>query len=522
MEKDWLGGLLLPVGLWLLLSAGTPSHLHHRLASAALIASAIATLAFVVFGFALAFGGGEPSLGIGAPPARWIFAGLSGFFLDGATNLEGLRAFVRFWPLSAAGAVLVARVLGQQARVLTLTVFTIVVTGVILPIVMCWMWGGGWLHTLGTHAGLGRGTVDLGHLAAIGIAVGAFGVVWLDSLPRREPALHESHLPAVHLPVRAVAGVLLVLASGPALAGAFAPEAPELPMGQFVSSSVAASIAILTAGGYTIFTMRRPDVLSVSRAAVAAVLATSSGGALLPMSVVAALGIICGLLATIGYYAVHERLRWQDDGAVVTSVFVPAAVGLLATGMFANGAFGVSGLLSHSAGLEAGQLLAQAIGLVAIALFAMGMSKTTLALMRRARIALLIPAESAYSPSPEPQPARSSVVVASAEFADAAQAMSLAYASVSEATDRASADQPAMAKDSAAIAETTPATGEGSARRWLTRFRRRNEAPPAPKQPRKVAYPYRVGGRPLSIRPPSASAKDAEDETSAASLGDRD
>ncbi len=507
-----MGGLLLPVGLWLLLSAGTPSQLHHRLAIASLIASAIATLAFVAFGFAFAFGGRELSLGGGTPPERWIFAGLSGFFLDGATDLESLRTFVRFWPLITAGAVLAAGALAQQARTVTLAGFTTVVAGVVLPTVICWMWGEGWLYALGANVGFGRGTVDLGHLAAIGIVAGAAGVVWLHSIPRRELVPHEPELPAVYFPVRAVAGVLLILASTPAFAGAFVPDASELPMGQFVNSSVAVSIAILTAGGYTIFTTRRPDMLSASRAAAAAVLATSSGGALLPMPVVAALGIVCGLLATIGYYAVNEQLRWRDDSAIVTSVFAPAAVGLLATGIFANGAFGVAGLLSRSAGLEAGQLFAQAIGLVAIALFAMGMSKATLELMRRARIALLITAETAYSQSPVPQPALSSVVVASAEFADAAQAMSLTYASVSEAPDLASADQPAMEVEPVAIEETASATGEGNARRWLTRFRRRNEAPPAPKQPRKVAYPYRVGGRPLSTRPPSVSSGDARDE----------
>lgn len=513
METDLVGGLLLPVGLWLLLSAGTPSQLHRRLAVTSLIAAAIATLAFVAFGFALAFGGQELSLGVGAPPERWIFAGLSGFFLDGATNLEGLRAFVRCWPLIAAGAVLVAGALGQQARILTLAVFTVVVAGVILPLVMCWMWGGGWLYALGANAGLGRGAVDLGHLAATGIAIGAAGIAWLDSIPRRELTLHEPELPAVHFPVRAVAGALLVLASAPAFAGAFAPESPELPMGQFVNSSVAVSIAILTAGGYTIFTTRRPDVLSASRAAAAAVLATSSGGALLPMPVIAVLGIICGLLATIGYYAVNEQLRWRDDSAIVTSVFAPAAVGLLATGIFANGAFGVAGLLSQSAELAAGQLFAQAIGLVAIALFAMGTSKAALELMRRARVSLLIPAETAYSQPPMPQPTLSSVVVASSEFADAAQAMSLAYASVSEAPDLVPADQPAMEAEPAATEAVASATGEGNARRWLIRFRRRNETPPpAPKQPRKVAYPYRVGGRPLSIRPPAAGGGDAQDE----------
>lgn len=517
-----MGGLLLPVGLWLLLSAGTPSQLHRRLAIASLITLATATLTFVAFGFALAFGGRELSLGAGAAPERWIFAGLSGFFLDGATDVENLRTFVRFWPLIAAGAVLIAGALAQQARTATLAVFTIVVAGFILPIVMCWMWGGGWLYELGTNAGLGRGTVDLGHLAAIGIAAGTAGIVWLRSIPRREMALHEPELPAVHFPVRAVAGVLLILASAPAFASMFAPDAPELPMGQFVNSSVAVSIAILTAGGYAIFTTRRPDVLSASRAAAAAVLVTSSGGALLPMPVVAVLGVVCGLLATIGHYAVNEKWRWRDDSAIVTSVFAPAALGLLATGLFANGAFGVAGSLSRSAGLEAGQLLAQAIGLVAIVLFAMGLSGTALGLMRRARVPLLIPAETVYSQSPMPQPALSSVVVASAEFADAAQAMSLTYASVSESPDLASAGQPTMGAETITMEEAAPATGGGRARRWLTRFRRGDETPPAPKQPRKVAYPYRVGGRPLSIRPPSVGAGDARDETSTVPRSDQD
>lgn len=516
-----MGGLLLPVGVWLLLSAGTPSQLHRRLAVASLIALAIATLAFVAFGFAFAFGGRELSLGASAAPERWIFVGLSGFFLDGATDVEGLRTFVRFWPLLAAGALLVAGALAQQARTATLVIFTIVVTGIVLPVAMCWMWGGGWLSALGANAGLGRGTVDLGHLAAIGVAAGAAGIVWLRSIPRRELAMHEPELPAVHFPVRAVGGVLLILASTLAFAGTFAPDAPELPMGQFVNSSVAVSVAILTAGGYAIFTTRRPDVLSASRAAAAAVLATSSGGALLPMPAVAVLGVACGLLATVGYYAVNEKWRWRDDSAIVTSVFAPAAIGMLATGVFANGAFGVAGLLSRSSGSEAGQLLAQAIGLGAIALLAAGMSGTALGLMRCARVELRIPSEAAYSQSPVPQPALSSVVVASAEFADAAQAMSLTYASVSEAPDPAPAVS-ATVEEASVVTAAAPAAGGGRMRGWLARFRRNDDTPPVPKQPRKVAYPYRVSGRPLAIRPASAGAGDARDEVSAASRSDHD
>lgn len=506
-----MGGLLLPVGLWLLLSAGTPSQLHRRLAVASLIALATATLAYIAFGFAFAFGGSERSLGIGAAPERWVFVGLSGFFLEGATNAEGLRTWVRFWPLIAAGAVLVAGALAQQARVFALVIFTAVVAGVVLPVAMCWVWGDGWLHRLGANAGFGQGTVDVGWLAALGVAAGAAGVVWLRSMPRRELGLHEPELPAVHFPVRAVAGVLLVLAGAPAFAGAFAPDVPELPLGQFVNSSVAVSAAILTAGGYAIFTTRRPDVLSASRAAAAAVLAMSSGGALLPMLVVVALGVVCGLLATLGYYLVNERWRWRDDSAIATSVFAPAATGLLATGLFANGAFGVAGLLSSGA-IDAGQFLAQGVGLTAIALMATALSGAALGLMRLARVPLLIPLETAYAQSPAPQPAPVSVAVATAEFSAPGQAVSLTYASVSDASDLTSIDQPPIETESPVVEEAMSAMSGARRRGWFSRFRQGNETAPAPKQPRKVAYPYRVGGRPLSARPPSVSASDAGNE----------
>ncbi len=517
-----VGGLLLPIGLWLLLSAGTPGQLHRRLAIASLIGVAVATLAFVAFGYALTFGARELSVGIGATPERWVFIGLSGFFLDGATDLESLRTFVLYWPLIAAGALSVAGALAQQARTATLTALTLVVAGIVLPIVGCWMWGGGWLSTLGTNAELGRGVVDLGHLSTIGLVAGAAGLAWLRAISRRELMPHEPELPPVHFPARAVMGVLLIMASTPAFVGAFAPDVPELPMGQFINCSIAVSAAILMAGAYTVFTTRRPDVLSASRAALAAVFITSSGGALLPMPVVVILGMTCGLLATVGYYAINEKLRWRDDSAIITAIFAPAAIGVLATGAFANGAFDIAGLLSARAGLASGQLIAQLIGLVVIASFAVGASNATLWLMKRMRSELVISTEPVYSQPPTSQPALSSVAVASAEFTDATQAVSLTYASVSDPDAYAAGAQPTEPEIESVAVEAAAVPQDQKPRGWLDRLRRSNVASPAPKQPRKVAYPYRVNGRPLAVRPPSADAGDAQNDLSASSPDNRD
>jgi len=502
MQTEIVGGLLLPVGLWLLLSAGTPGQLHRRLAAVSLIAIAVVTLTFIACGFALAFGGRELSLGVGDPPERWIFAGASGFLLDGATDQEGLGLFVKFWPLFAAGALLVSGVLAQQARIRVLVIFTAGFASLILPVAGCWMWGGGWLSALGTNAGLGRGTADIGHLATVGLAAGAAGIAWLRAAPRRELMLSPAELPAVQFPVRAVAGVLFVMAGAPSFANAFAPDASALAMGHFVSSSVAVSVAIITTGIYTVFTTQRADVLSASRAALAAVFITSSGGALLPMPVVIALGGVCGLLATIGYYAVNEQLRWRDDSAIVTAIFAPAAIGLVATGLFANGAFGVAGALSGGAEFAAGQLLAQLIGLGAIVVLGLGASSITVRLMQLVRLKLVISTEAVYSQPPATQPTLSSVAVASAEFTDSAQQVDFTYTP----TPQGASDAVEQIFDNAEPAEaaTVAAAQQHQARGWFGRFRRSQTPPPPPKQPRKVAYPYRVGGRRLTIHPPSA------------------
>jgi len=506
---------LLPVGVWLLLSASTPSQLQRRLAAASLIATAVATLMFTACGFALAFGGRELSFGVGDPPERWIFLGASGFLLDGATDQEGLGLFVRFWPLFAAGALLIAGVLAQQARIRALVVFTAWVAGFVLSVAGCWMWGGGWLSALGTNAGLGRGTADVGHLATVGLVAGAAGVAWLRAAPRRELALGPAELPAVQFPVRAVAGVLLVMASAPSFANAFSPGASTLAMGHFVNSSIAVSVAIIATGIYTVFTMQRADALSASRAALAAVFITSSGGALLPMPIVVALGGACGLLATVGYYAINEKLRWRDDSAIVTAIFAPAAIGLLATGVFANGAFGVAGVLSGDAEFAAGQLFAQLIGLGAIVAFGLGMSAAAVRLMQLTRLELLISAEAVYSQPPAAQPTLSSVAVASAEFTDSAQQVNFTYTPAPQSSSDADAARHIFDNAEPAEAETAAAAQQQRARGWFGRFRRSQAPPPQPRQPRKVAYPYRVGGRRLTIHPPSSvESSDGRDGSS--------
>jgi len=488
VDANAIGGLLLPAGLWLLIAAGVPSQHHHRLAAASLIALAIGTLTLVAWGFAFALGSRWQALSLESDGARWVFLGLRGFFLQDATDPKSIGLLVRLWPLVAAGALLAAGAVPSHVRLAAVALFALLVCGLVLPVVACWGWTDGWLARLGENAGLGRGWVDMGRLSTIGLATGMASLIWVRLALPRELTPDTPRLPKTQFPVRAVAGVLLSMAGAAALS---ADEEPALSGGQFVSGAVAVSVAILTAGLYTTFTTRHADVLSAGRAALAGVFVTSSAGALLPLPVVIGLGVVCGLLATIGHYVVHERWGWNDEAAIATSVLAPSAIGLVCTGVFANGGYGVVGLLSR-AELSTDQLLAQVIGIFAIALFAYSVSRIALWPLR-------------VAPNPAAHTARAS--------AEPASVSSEAVATPEPAAMPAA--EPAAAQDGpVASAQTTSEAAPKQTKRGLfERFRRSPAAAPTPKQPRKVAYPYRVGGRPLTARSLTVEDGSASSET---------
>jgi Amt family ammonium transporter len=528
MQIETASTLLLPLGIWLILSSGTPPQLHRRLAAAALIALAIASLTFYVAGFGLMFGGAglatasqsgdlsslRATLSLPGPTRPWIFAGMDGFLLNNATHSGGLTLFVSYWPLAAACALLVAGVLAQSARTLAQVMLVAIVAGAVFPIAGCWVWGNGWLAALGENLNLGQGVVDLGRLSVVGLVAGAGAVAWLGRAPQRSH-INEPALPPVQAPTRAVAGVICVLIG--TIPPAFGLDS-AIALGQFVNSSIVVSVAILTAGAYTLFTTRNTDVLSASRAALAAVFVASSGGALMPAWVLAALGVACGLLATVGYYVVNERLRWRDDSAIVTSVFAASAIGMLATGLFANGVAGISGMLPVGDNLpDPGQFAAQAAGLIAIALFSNAACTGVLVIAAKLGQPLLQSAGVEETPVPVPVPAPAvSTAAALSEVTAALPETSITYSPVAEAAETGasveaetvdvvdSVEGAALPLSLAPAPAPAPAKGKG----LLAWLRRSSPDALAPKQPRRVAYPYRASGRRLTARPLAADGED--------------
>ena len=511
MHLEMVGGLLLPLGLWLILSAGVPAHLHRGLAAATLTAVALSIVVYAAFGFALMHA--DPQSLFAIPTAsgqHWLLAGSSGFFLEGvSTSAEALDKFVLSLPLVLAAAILLAGVLSHRARVFGLTLMVLAVCGIALPLAGCWIWGNGWLQSLAAASGFGTSTPDLGHLATVGVIAGTAGAVWLMRLPKR-PARDETsapELPAVELPVRAVAGVLCVLAASANFAQTATTRDDAIMLAQFVNTSIVVSFAIIVAGGYAVFTTRKPEALSAARAALAAVFIASAGGAAMPMWLCVVLGAICGLLATVGYYFINETRGWPDEHAAITSVLVPSVIGLLATGLVRGGEVSTA---------DGASLMAlQVITVVVIVGLAWVTTSGVLALAARLRWELRLPvvatlstslaiAQDVFAPTPDSTIAES--VPATIVQVDEANANSV--------DDMGDVQQP---EGAATSTETPQARTQRQTRLANLLARLRGKPTEAtPKSPRKVAYPYRPGGRPLSSRPLTAKLGETEHGTNPA------
>ncbi|MEM9486136.1 MAG: ammonium transporter [Cyanobacteria bacterium P01_F01_bin.116] len=110
-----------------------------------LIVFALASLAFWATGFALMFGQGN----------QWI--GNAGWFLSGDINSYGLAdsnlTLSTFFLFQAAfagtAATIVSGTVAERIRFRAFLIFSILLTGIAYPITGHWVWGGGWLGSLG-------------------------------------------------------------------------------------------------------------------------------------------------------------------------------------------------------------------------------------------------------------------------------------------------------------------------------------------------------------------------------------
>jgi Amt family ammonium transporter len=319
-----------------------------------------ATLAFWAIGYAFMFGADAGGI-----------IGTSGFLLDptGQSDVAGLPVMA-FWlfqlVFAGTAATIVSGAMAERTQFVSYLIYSFVISALIYPIAGHWIWGGGWLSTLG---GLGftgganfrdfagstvvhsiGGWIALVGALFLGPRLGRFGK---DGTPRAIPG-HSISL--------ATLGVFILWLGwfgfnpGSQLA-ASGPNADAIAL-VAANTNIAAAAGALGAMITAWLISKKPDLGQTLNGALAGLVAITAPCAWVTPAASILIGAVGGVLVVYGALLL-EKFKVDDPVSAMPVHLINGVWGTLAVGLFAvdNGLFTTG---------QAGQLLAQAVGIVAV------------------------------------------------------------------------------------------------------------------------------------------------------------
>lgn len=333
---------------------------------ASLCAVAVASIVYVVCGFAWdGFAGGPAHVWLlRGRPWNWIAAQpffLRGFELDGSP--ASLTAVLQMFGAGLAAIVPLSATMDRW-RLRAICASSALLAGCTYPIFAHWVWGGGWLAQLGVNYGLGLGFVDSGGAGTIQVVGGltALSMVWILG-PRRDKYSAEGMPTAIpgHSPVHVVCGCFLAWVGWLGLNSSGAILFNHILPGRVVLIAVDTTLSAASAGLMALLITRirfgRPDASITANGWVGGLVASSAASAFLNPAASLIIGIIAGVLVTYAVDWFEMWLKVDDPGGAIPVHALAGIWGLLAAGLFAR---------FPGQGSGSGQWLAQVIGIATL------------------------------------------------------------------------------------------------------------------------------------------------------------
>ena len=332
---------------------------------------AIASLSFWAFGFALMFGGSAlMGAGLGLDDGNTVI-GFSGFFLSGdAYDVNTITLWIFQMVFAATAATIVAGAMAERTKIQTYLAYSFILGALIYPIYGHWMWGGGWLATLG----LGSNDIGAVDFAGSGVVHAVGGLVALAGAwvvgPRigKFNADGSSNVIPGHSVPYVIIGTFILFFGWFGFNAGSTLAATELRISVIATNTaLAASAGAVVALYYSIVRTGKADILLACNGTLAGLVGITAPCAFVEPWAAVVIGAVAAPVM-IGSVWFIERVLRVDDPVGAVSVHGAAGLwGLLAVGIFADGKFGVSGLVDG----EGWQIVAQLISMGVVASWAL-------------------------------------------------------------------------------------------------------------------------------------------------------
>jgi len=351
----------------------------------------VGAVGFYISGFAFQMGGsgGVASLGTGTGildamvsiPGLGGVVGTKGFFLANTYD-AGVYAMFFFQMVFMDTTVTIPTgSMAERVKYSAVVITSFFISMVFYPLFANWVWGGGWLSTLGQNFGLGHGVVDFAGSAVVhsmgGMLAFAGAIVIGPRIGKFKKDGTSCAFPGHDIPMAIIGTIILFFCWFSFNAGS------TLSASDFRLSVVATNTMISGAFGglVAMFFMwhkfGKPDPSMTANGSLAGLVAVTSACAFINAVAAAIIGVISGLLVCYAVPFVENKLKLDDPVGAISVHCFNGVFGVIALGLFADGTYGdgINGIAGGVRGLFYGdpsQLIAQLIAAAVLIIYGFG------------------------------------------------------------------------------------------------------------------------------------------------------
>jgi len=262
----------------------------------------------------------------------------------------------------------------ERWKFTSFVLFSFVISAIIYPIYANWVWGGGWLSALGANFGLGHGHVDFAGSSVVHLTGGVIAITLAKMIgPRigkysadgRVNPIPPHNIPQVMTGTFILAFGWFGFNAGSTLSG-MDTRLTVVAVNTMIAGATGAFMSYL----YVKAKWGKADPSWLANGMLAGLVAITAPCAFVSAWAAALIGAVSGVLVVVAAIFIDTKLKIDDPVGASAVHGVNGAWGILALGLFANGTYGqgLNGVPYGVTGLfygDAGQLIAEVIGILA-------------------------------------------------------------------------------------------------------------------------------------------------------------
>lgn len=355
----------------------------------------VGAVGYFLVGFALQFGGsgGAAGLGTGGSALNGLISipglggilGYKGFFLQsGGTYDAGIYALFFFQMVFMDTTVTIPTgAMAERVKFSAVVISSFFISMIYYPLFGNWMWGGGWLSTLGKTFGLGHGAVDFAGSAVVhtmgGMSALAGAIVIGPRIGKFKKDGTARAFPGHHIPMAVAGTIVLFFGWFSFNAGSTLNAADFRSAVVATNTMMAGAIGGLVAMFYMWGKYGKPDPSMTANGALAGLVAITAPSAFVNGIFSVLIGAIAGIVVCLAVPFIENKLKLDDPVGAISVHAVCGIWGVIAVGLFADGTYGdgLNGVAGGVRGLfygDSSQLIAQLITVAVLIVWGFGLS----------------------------------------------------------------------------------------------------------------------------------------------------